>query len=264
MRHTLAIYLKLQLVHLRSHLEYEADIWTGVVGLALTHGAGFVFVWVVFAQIPSVAGWSFGEVGLLFALALIPRSLVTVLCDGPWLLGQLVNRGELDVLLVRPISPAVQVMTQLASVSGFGSLLLGGAILHWSIRMLGLDWSVWQWGFVALTIGSSTVLIGAIIFATNCTVFWNDSPNTSFAFLVQQTLEFVKFPLTLYGQVAQFVLTWVVPFAFVSYFPSLVLLERRDGSWWLGYGTPVAASVVVLGAALIWWRALRRYQSVGH
>lgn len=264
MRHALAIYLKLQLVHLRSHLEYEADIWMGVVGLALTHGAGFMFIWVVFQQIPSVVGWSFGEVGLLFALVIIPRNLVTILCDGPWMLGQLVNRGELDVLLVRPISPAVQVMTQLASVSGFGGLLLGGAILRWSINDLGLDWSLWQWGFLVITIVSSTVMIAAIIFATNCSVFWNDSPNTSFAFLVQQTLEFVNFPLTLYGRVAQLALTWLLPFAFVSYYPGLILLDRPDPNAWIGYVTPGVASMVVLGAAFVWWRALRRYQSVGH
>jgi len=262
--HAVAIYAKLQLVHLRAHLEYEADFWLGIVGLGLTHGAGFVFVWAVFRQIPSVGGWSFGEVGLLFALAIIPRSLVTIFCDGPWLLAPIVNRGELDVLLVRPISPAVQIMTQLASVSGFGSLLLGAAILHWSLGELGLQWGVWQWCFLLATLLCSTVIIAAIIFASNCNVFWSDSPGSAFPFLVQQTLEFVKFPLTLYDQLVQLALTWIVPFAFVSYFPGLVLLGKGEQLGWLGYGGPVAAGGMLLLAWLAWWRALQRYQSVGH
>jgi len=262
--YALRIYSKLQLVHLRAHLEYEVDFWLGIVGLALTHGVGFVFVWAVFRQIPTVDGWTFQEIAFLFALIVIPRSLVTVLCDGPWLLAQLINRGELDVLLVRPISPALQVMTQLASISGFGSLLLGCVILQWSIRELNLLWSVWQVGFLAVTLVSSTILIAAIIFAANCNVFWNASPSTSFPSLLQQTLEFAKFPLTLYGQSIQIILTWVLPFAFVSYYPSLALLGKAEERNWLGYGGIIAAIVTVLIANIVWRCGLRRYQSAGH
>jgi len=101
------IYGKLQLVHLRAHLEYEADFWIGIVGVVLTHGAGFVFVWAFFSSVPSIAGWGLWDTAFLYALSIIPRGLVEILCDGQWNLRMLVNRGEFDRLLVRPISPAL-------------------------------------------------------------------------------------------------------------------------------------------------------------
>ncbi len=34
------LYGRLQLVQLRTYLEYEADFWIGIAGVALTHGVG--------------------------------------------------------------------------------------------------------------------------------------------------------------------------------------------------------------------------------
>jgi ABC-2 type transport system permease protein len=260
--HAVRIYGKLQVLHLRTHLEYEADFWIGIVGVALTHGAGFVFIWTVFQRVPAVAGWSLWQIALLYALSIIPRGLVELLCDGQWRLRLLVNRGEFDRLLVRPISPALQLITQISSIHGFGSVLLGAAILARAIGELHLQWNAWHYGFLLLTLCSSVLLIGGVNFATNCIAFWDPSANSAFPFMVQNSLEFVKFPLSLYGRFVQVLITWVLPFAFVSYYPGLVLLGR-SGSW-LGYATPLTGPAVALLAGIIWRHGLSRYQGTGH
>ena len=262
--YVLRIYGKLQLLHLRTHLEYEADFWIGIVGVALTHSAGFIFIWSVFQRVPAVAGWSLWEIAVLYALSIIPRGLVELLCDGQWMLRRLVNQGEFDRLLVRPISPALQVITQISSIHGFGSVLLGATILVRAFGALNLDWNVWRLGFLMLTLLSAVVLLGSINFASNCIAFWDASANSAFPFMVQYSLEFVKFPLSLYGRLIQVLLTWVLPFAFMSYYPGLVLLGRPERVGWLGYGAPPAALAMALVAGLVWRRGLMRYQGVGH
>ena len=57
----LRMYATFQLVHLRTTLAYEADFWIGILGVALTHGVGIVFVWTLFLSVPQVAGWSVWE-----------------------------------------------------------------------------------------------------------------------------------------------------------------------------------------------------------
>jgi ABC-2 type transport system permease protein len=258
------IYGKLQLLHLRAHLEYEADFWIGILGVALTQGAGFVFVWALFSNVPNVAGWRLWEIAFLYALSIIPRGLVEILCDGQWDLRLLVNRGELDRLLLRPVSPVLQVITMDVSIHGFGSVLLGAAIMLRAARELGLAWSTWQYLFLAATLLSSVLLIGAINLATNCIAFWEPSSSSTFPFMIQNFLEFAKFPLSLYDRLVQGLMTWVLPFAFVSYYPGVALLGKSVESQSLGYLAPLAGPVVALIAGLIWRTGLRRYQGTGH
>lgn len=262
--HAAHIYTKLQLVHLRIFFEYEADFWIGILATMLRHGTGLVFVWVVFQRVPEVAGWGVWEIAFLYSLAIIPRGLTEVLCDGQWSLRLLVNRGEFDWLLVRPISPALQLITQRLSIEGIGSAVLGLVVLAIALGELDLSWGVSQHGFLLLTIISSVVLIGSINYATNCIAFWEPAMDGPVPFLVQNMLELAKFPITLYGRLIQAVLTWVLPFAFVSYYPGIVLLGKSAPHQGLAYASPVAGLAAGLVASVIWRWGLTRYQGVGH
>lgn len=258
------IFGKLQLLHIRAHLEYEADFWIGIAGVVLTHAAGFAFIWTLLSRVPEVEGWTLWEVCFLYALAILPRGLMEVLYNGQWRLRHLVSSGELDRLLVRPVSPALQVVTQSASIHGFGTLALGLAILSGASAELGFAWTPARLLFLTETVLASTVLIGSVHYATNCVAFWNAGASSAFPFLVAHCSEFAKFPTSVYGRFLQIALTWVLPLAFVSYYPGATLLGRPEVSPWLGYATPLAALAIALVAGLIWRLGLRRYQGTGH
>jgi ABC-2 type transport system permease protein len=262
-RYLLRIYTRLQLLHIRSHLEYEADFWIGIVGALLLQGAGFIFVWTVFQRVPEIAGWKLWEVALLYGLTIIPRGLAEVLCDGQWRLRLLVNSGEFDRLLVRPLSPALQLITQASAMHGFGSAILGLIIVGKAAGELNLDWGLWQPIFLAATLLNGLLLIGAVNFITNMSVFISFGETNQFPVLVHNTLEFVKFPLTLYGRVVQAVMTWAVPFAFVSYYPGLVLLGRPEARPWHYAAALLSGPIVMLITALLWRVGIKRYQGTG-
>src|SRR3954447_5773682 len=188
----LRMYVTFQLVHVHTALTYEADFWIGILGVALTHGVGVIFVWTLFLRVPQVAGWSVWEVAVLYALSIIPRGLTELLCDGQWQLRQLINRGEFDRLLVRPMSPAIQVITQFSSIHGIGSVVLGSVVLGRALSSLELTWGVESWLLLALTLLSGTVLMSALNYATNCQGFWDSGASSSFPFLMQNLAEFAK------------------------------------------------------------------------
>jgi viologen exporter family transport system permease protein len=259
--HLLSIYSKLQLLHLRIYLEYRADFWIGVLGMLLTQGAGWIFIWTVFNRVPQVGGWKLWEIALLYALAIIPSGLTALFYDGHWQLRSLVNQGAFDRLLVRPISPALQVITQSSSIHGFGTVLLGLVILATAVYQLGLSWKLWQYGFLFLTLISAFICVGSVNFATNCIAFWDSSADGSFPFMVQNSLEFVKYPVHLYGRLIQFIITWILPFAFISYYPALVLLGKPV---WFAYFSPLVGPIMALIASGIWRLGLLRYQGTGH
>jgi ABC-2 type transport system permease protein len=258
------IYGRLQLLHLRSHMEYEADFWLGIAGAVLRHLTGFFFLWALFQQVPRIHGWTLWEMVFLYALSILPQGLVELFYDGPWRLGELVNRGDLDRLLLRPLPTWLQVVTQLSSIHGLGSVALGTVLLVQAVSALHLALSPWQYAFLVACQLGAMLLIGSLNFITQCLVFWEPTSSTSLALLVQEMTSLARYPLTLYGQALRFLITWVVPFAFISYFPGVLLLGRPEADPVLGYGAPLAGVVVTGLAGLVWRSCLKRYQGTGH
>jgi putative spermidine/putrescine transport system substrate-binding protein len=68
----------------------------------------------------------------------------------------------------------------------------------------------------------------------------------------------------IYSNAIKVLITVVAPYAFISYFPGLVLLDK-DSSWrWLGFASPLVTILVVMLTSWLWSKALDRYQGVGH
>jgi ABC-2 type transport system permease protein len=77
-------------------------------------------------------------------------------------------------------------------------------------------------------------------------------------------IDFAKYPLSAYTRPIQFVLTWLIPLAFISYYPAAVLLGKPLAQPWIGYLAPLAGPAAAVCALGLWKRGLLRYQSSGH
>lgn len=260
----LRLYAKLQLVQIRAAVEYRADFWIGILGAMLQQGAGLVFVTALFSQIPEVAGWTVWNIAILYGLAMLPKGLTELFCDGPWTLRAKVNTGEFDRVLVRPISPALQSATAIVSIHGFGQVMLGIIVLSMGISRSDMAVHWWTLPYLALIVISSAVMIGALNFVINMTGFWEPSAQSALPTMLALLIDFAKFPLDIYTMVIRGLVTVVMPYAFVSYFPALLMLDRDTGWKWLGLATPLVTALVLLFTSWLWGKALDRYQGVGH
>lgn len=258
------IYRTLILTQLRTLVEYRGDFWIGMVGAVLMHGAGLVFISAFFSRITAVGGWSAWEVALLYGLVMVPNGLREMWTDGIWTLRAQLNRGEFDRLLVRPLSPAVQLAASLASMHGVGDVLLGLVVLLTAATRVGVDWTTGKMVWLVLTLACGFVVVVAVAFLANMIDFWEPGTQSSFPFFVANMAEFAKFPLDLYGAGLRLLVTAVRPFGFISYYPALIQLDKESDLRWLGYLTPLAPVVLVAVTARLWRAGLGRYQGTGH
>lgn len=75
-----------------------------------------------------------------------------------------------------------------------------------------------------------------------------------------------QYPLTIYPVEVVRAVTFLLPIAFVNWYPALYLLGRDDPfglPGWLQAASPLAAAVMVCLAGLGWRTAIRRYRSTG-
>jgi len=258
------MYARLQLLHLRVALEYPTNFWIASVAMVLGEGTTIGFMWVLFRQVPMIAGWQFWEVLLLYALITLQTALGGFLCSGFWNIPQYVRSGQFDKMLVRPLSPLLQMATLHLDFRNIGRLVISLFILSQAIYTLPLMWGAWQIAFFAATLVGSTLLLNAIFFVPRCLVFWTLSDTTRIADWLWNFIDFAKYPLNAYTRPIQFVLTWMIPLAFITYYPVAVLLGKSLAQPWIGYFTPCAGPIAAVFAMIVWRRGLARYQSTGH
>ena len=228
----------------------------------LLNAAGFIFLWVLFQQIPTVEGWDLWQIVTMYALVIFAEGVGSLLFQGTWSLARLVNRGELDFVLVRPLAPAAQVMSggSVAGMNGVGNMLLGTVLLVKALGHVEVDWTVWHVVLGLVLFVSAIVIKLALNLATNSAAFWLNSPNNAFPYSMHILGDLCRYPITIYAVGVQTVVSLVVPFAFISFFPAAAIFEK--GSWqWVGLATPLVALYCVAMAAFIFRRGLARYES---
>ena len=119
---------------------------------------------------------------------------------------------------------------------------------------------------IPLAIASGTLIYSGVWIALATIAFWIvDAIELVNAFTYGGNF-LSGYPITIFGRWLRNLVVFVIPIAFVSYFPALYVLDRPDDLGLpeaLRYLSPVVAVVTAIVAILVWENAVRHYRSAG-
>lgn len=119
-------------------LEYRVNWWMNALNSLLFLGAGLVVLWVVFTQADTIGGWSFDEAFTLLGVFVFLEAVTMVfLVPNLNRVPDYVRRGELDFLLLKPLSARFIVSTRYASVWWTPQLVLGLVVIGYGMARQG-------------------------------------------------------------------------------------------------------------------------------
>lgn len=249
------------LMRAKVRLAYRGDFLLNSLGDLLVAGIGVVFLWAIFRHVPDIQGWSFAEVLLIWGMGETCAGLFFVLFQGLWALNQqYILRGELDRVLLRPLDPYLQVMLDHLNLEDLPVALLGLGMVGFAGSRLP-QVAPWQWLLLPVFVAAGVLVLAAVLTAFSSLGFRILHRGTAVG-LVYQATAFNRYPLDLFARPLQRLLTYVVPFAFVAFFPACWLLGR-DPWQALGLAQPLVGVVLFAAAWALWHRALRSYRSPG-
>ena len=259
-------YIKLYILYfsrnIQGKMEYKLDFFLGNLATILGQVVGIAFVWVIFEQIGDLNGWTLPEIMLIYGLAALPYGLFMIFLSGVWRLGYLIQMGNFDLCLTRPVGPLLLVVTEDSATHGFGTFVTGMAIVIAASRMLRLEWTLPLILFAVLAIGCGVVIYLSVNLITASCSFWFLGGRTSIMYMVQRFRDFANYPLTIYSAPIRILLTWIIPFGFAGFYPATLLLDRGEFAIYV-YLIPVV-TVLFFALAYGFWRlGLNRYQSTG-
>lgn len=245
---TLKRYLRLYRVlvaqFLKTIMQSKVDFLMGLFGFFFTQIMGIAFLYLVFQQIPSLQGWTLDQLIFIYGFAQIPRGIDHLLTDNIWLIAwRLVINGDFDRYMLRPMNIFFQVVSEKLQPDALGELLVGTILV---VRSLVKGIVVTDGLHVLLFLIS--ILAGAFIYTSiklffASLAFWVKSSGP-FLQMAYEMADFAKYPTEIYSKGIRFIITWVIPFAFVAYLPA---------SFFLKSGTSVGIIGIECGIAVIFW-----------
>lgn len=261
MRRYLSLYGLFLLQRFKILLEYRLNFAIGVASTLFLQAAGIAALWVIMSQVPSLNGWSFDQVLLIYGFLTASRSIEHMFADNLWTVGrQYIRTGGFDRFLVRPIDPLFHLLADRFNHDGIGNLLIGLLVIGKAWVALEIPLSLLTVGYAALAILTGGVIFIALNLLTATSAFWiiESIPLT---LAVHQMHSFARYPLTIYQRGVQGLLTWVIPYGFCSFYPASYLMGQDIGYMaWIG--PPIALFFLTL--AYGFWRfGLRHYASTG-
>ncbi len=257
------IYFRCLGQQMKAILAYEADFVILLISAGLVQITGFLFIWTVFQRIPDINGWTFWQVVMMYSLIFITEGVGSLFFEGTWRVSRLVYNGNFDQILVRPVSPIVQVLAGAVGFNGLGNIVTGGALLAISLGNVPAQWTPGRLLMLVILIISAATIRVAINLATSACAFWIKTPWSMVPMFVHQLGEFAKYPITIYSMAVQAMVVVAIPFAFVSFFPTAYLFNMESWSA-IGLLTPLVAVYCMFMAVWIFRVGLRRYESTGH
>jgi len=168
------------------------------------------------------------------------------------LLAQTVTAG-LDLAVIAVI------FGQVDALGGWSGVVVALAVAD-------IDWDPVRVMMVPVALASGTAIFGSIWVITSSIAFWTVETQEFANAFTYGGNQLSLYPLDVLGPWLRRLATFVVPLAFVAYFPAAYLLGKDEP---LGFPaeiallTPVVAAVLILLARAVWRSALRHYRSTG-
>ncbi|MFC4563484.1 ABC transporter permease [Nocardiopsis mangrovi] len=259
-------YVRLAWTWCRAVAQYPVSLALLTAAQAAAMAAELAAVTFAFGHAGRMAGFGVSEAVLVYGLAALAFSLADFLLGSVEQLGEHIRKGSFDAMLIRPVSPLIQLATDEFSPRRLGKVVPSAAALCWALAVLDIDWTAQRVLMLPLLIASGTVICSSIWVIGACVQFFVIDAREVANSVTYGGQALTEYPLAVYGRAVATAVTFTVPLAFVSWQPALFLLGLPDPfglPGWLRYAPPAVAALMWAAAAAVWRSGLRHYRSTG-
>ena len=170
-------------------------------------------------------------------------------------------QGRFDRILLRPVDTLFQVIFEKFRIESLQEVVTGLLIITVCVRRLHLAWTRADYFWFALMVACGAVIYLSVFLILTAVSFWFED-RVGIVPPVFNMLTFGRYPLTIYNVFIQFMLSWIIPFGFASFYPTTHFLRRQSFATYF-YLVPVVAAVFFALAVLVWHKGVENYSSTG-
>ncbi|MEW5871396.1 MAG: ABC-2 family transporter protein [Chloroflexota bacterium] len=264
----LNLYFRLISIHIRGQMQYRASFVFEAFTTALVSAVSFMTIALVLQRFEGIGGWSLAEVAFLYGMVESAFGMMDMLFSGfdPGNFGAQVRLGAFDQMLLRPIGITLQVLGSEFLLRRTGRVLQGALVLAIALSTLDIHWTLAKLLYLPVVFLSTVAFFGGLFVIGATITFWTVESIEVVNIFTYGGTELITYPMHIYPDWMRNFFTFIIPAAFLNYYPALYLLGRPDPFHLPAFAPFLAplAGFGMLAAGLAFWQfGIRHYQSTG-
>jgi ABC-2 type transport system permease protein len=246
-----------------AELEYRFNIAARFLTDIVWYAAQLSVFEVLFRHTNSMNGWSIEEtrvfMGVLFVTDAIYMLLFSENLDR---MGEKIRRGDLDLLLVKPVNSQWMLSFQKVSIAYLGNAVFSLAWLIWSMLQITNqqtpNQSIASLLWLIATVPMSLSIVYTVRFVTAAAALFFTKAD-AVNYIWYQLYRLGTRPDSFYPAILRYIVLSAFPIAFLASVPAQIILGKT-GPVILLWGYFLAA-LFIFGSTRFWKRGLRSYSS---
>lgn len=253
----LKIYCELLKMNFMTMLEYRVDLFS-VLLPTLGYSFGYlVFLNVILTKVPTVAGWNYNNMLLIFALEQFSYYLSWILYrESLFEFTFSVRDGSFDSIMKFPFSPRFITSFRKNSLNVLLPSLFAIILVIYALQGISLTVSMFLLGIFLFFCG--VIILYNLLFTVSAVSFWTIE-SKDLIDLFDEFTSFARYPGEIFPGPVKFILLLVAPVLLFAYVPATAILGFLDGKLAILSVTMVAITWLV--SEKVWQAGLRHYSS---
>lgn len=240
-------------------LEFRFDFYFRILMDIFFYIMNIAFFKILFLHTKLIGGWSEPQVMVFVsAFLLIDAINMTVFANNSWALPDLINKGELDYYLLRPVSTLFFVSLRDFAANSFVNLLLAFVFSVYTISHYPGELAPAKIILFYILIGLGSIMRYFLRISFVIPVFWLHA-SQGFEMVFYNLNRFIERPDRLFDGLFRIFLTTLIPFSVMASFPTRLLVEKFDYSILIHFLIVLVAHFLFL--LWFWDRGLKAYSS---
>jgi len=261
------IYCKYVCMFFKSRGEYVTSFFAGIIANFYCYLITFIIFWIFVQKFKSIGGWGFSELSILYGLNLLTYAIAGTLCwYTVYRLEQIVINGGLDKFLLRPIGIIPQLMCEGFGYTFIGQIVVTIMFLVCAIGKISFKITFLKIIYLVLALVGGVMLQSGAMIIVGSLSFWILRSTGIGQIFYYDIRGFINYPLNIYPTYIKIIVSSIFPWAFINYYPSIILLNKTENIFdlLLGIVSPVVGFLFLRIALFIFKIGLKRYESSGN
>lgn len=266
MREFLSTYWLYIKTFFRSRAEYRVGFILGMFANFYCYFITFATYWVLVSGIGGLAGWGFEDLSILYGLSLLSYAVSgTLVWYTVYHMGEAITTGMLDMYLTRPCGILQQMIFQRFGDTFLGQIIV--TILFLVVAFVNKIEILTGYKVIYLIfaiIGGILIQMASMILIGSLS-FWILRSSEFGEIVYYDIRSMTQYPISIFPKWIRIILTFVFPWAFINYYPSLILLNKVETTMELVLGllSPIIGGILLLVSLKIFQIGLKRYSGTG-
>ena len=262
------LFFKFSSLNLKLIQEYKLDRTLTTLAIFCREISAVIVMYLILTRFAPIKGWQMNEIFFLYSFLFMSYCIFVFFFTGIRDFDDMVYTGEFDRFLLRPRGILFQVISsKIDYCAAVGHGIAGIILFFKTANTVGISWNAQNIFYFVTALLGGAIIQASIFMVSSCFSFWTVKTVNIRNMIFFNSRRFAGYPITFYPGIIQKLLMFIVPFAFVSYFPAQNFLRKPDlVQFWSGYLylTPLVGIVLFLLVYALWRFGVKHYSSTGN